>query len=143
MQASINDKEVEVLDRDQQKVDASFDRMKFKMSTDEFAKWARVFPDPLPATHKLVYSWSLNSGTRQMELVLECVAIVASDPDDVGPVQQAANDHAEKALATEQARKALDALADPELHTRAAELGVKTKGKGRAVIIADMLAAKK
>jgi hypothetical protein len=150
MNAAINNLPVEVLGRDQQKVDGSHDRMTFKMqSTTEQGKWERVFPNPTPATHYLHYEWNGNVLTVEPR-VKPVLAEAEIPPDGKLTINgTSATDLLLRTPAPDAERLKLEALTEPQLLTLAAERGVAVEvdGKGKlkgtkAQLVAKILSHK-
>jgi hypothetical protein len=104
------------MERDQVPLDGSHDKLVCKMqSTTERDRHQRVFPDPMPSTHRLAYRWT---DEMQYEVYLEPRPELVNRP---APPQA---DPEEPAANSEERRAQLMRKNDNELSTRAAELGL-------------------
>jgi hypothetical protein len=114
------------MERHVEKVDESHDRMFFRMeSTGERDKWMRTFPDPIPATHRLMHRWHVHPKTGMSALVIEMVPVGQTGPGAEEPsaaVGPAVNDAAVAERDVLHAK--LKVMNDADLETYAAERGV-------------------
>jgi hypothetical protein len=124
--------------------DESHDMMTFTLEGErEYQEYARVFPDPLPSTHRLAYRWDENDRGQRV-LKVRVVPVPAGGPGKQPPAPPATptNDGTpnDRAAATEARRKELDARTKADLQTLGAELGLdlvdaQTKAQMVALIL--------
>lgn len=133
------------MDRFVQKIegDESHDLMGFEMQGErEYQEYARVFPDPLPSTHRLAYRWDTNDRGQKV-LKLRVVPVAAQRPagGTAGATTTTAPT-ADQAAAVEARRKELDAKTKADLQTIGATVGLDLSGElTKAQMVAQILEA--
>ena len=135
------------MERSVTKLDSSHDEMCITMQSDsESDGWMRVFPHPMPSTHRLTHRWEGNKLYVRPEPlpVAAPQAPAAQSPAPVQSTPTTSDANPPQTLtiteATEKHRKELEALTEADLITRGAELGLRLKrSMAKALMVAEIL----
>jgi hypothetical protein len=149
MNATIDKEPVEILDRKTLPGDCtSHARMRFgQLNNEQQTQFRKSFPDPMPATHRLAYSWTVENGQPVLyvgpePIPAEATVVTSSMGDIVGIAGDVEIIPAPPVVDTAE-RDRLMALSMPDLKDLAAQRGVpvKPKGQSQAQLVSEVLKA--
>ena len=103
-----------------EKISESFDRRMFTFaSMSEAEQWLRLYPQPMPETHRLAYHWQPNQNPKAPPVL---VVEVEQCPQVKGEVEAAAKPAEAPVVGSRYA--ALAAMSEADLETILVEMGI-------------------